>query len=217
MPKEFTVNLTTSDFKVNNAGNAFNVATQIATETTPTVAFGKTSLSNLGTLKVNNKDYVYVAMNYIFAKEDVDVEFNIATEAHGTVNTSISNVPVAKNYKTNIVGNLLTSNVSYEVTLDDNWDGAAHEVKIWDGETLAVPQYDADTKTWTINNGEELAWIANAVYASDGTNVAASLINQAFAKAGGSDDHTLINAIEKGVTQSNQEITEAYAKVNLIR
>lgn len=59
---------------------------------------------------------------------------------------------------------------------------------------------------------DAMAWIANAVYASDGTNVAASLINQAFAKAGGSDDHTLINAIEKGVTQSNQEITEAYAK-----
>ena len=68
-------------------------------------------------------------MNYIFAnpKNDdttpVKVTCTITTQDHGAgIVTAIDNVPVAQNYKTNIVGNLLTSDVDYEVTLEKEWE-----------------------------------------------------------------------------------------------
>ena len=64
----------------------------------------------------------YLSMNYVFVPENratVNVSYTIETNNYGIVSNEISNVPVARNYKTNIVGNLLTSNVKYNVQLED--------------------------------------------------------------------------------------------------
>lgn len=73
-----------------------------------------------GTITVGTKEYTYVAMNYVgFAPETgatVDVDFTIVTN-EGDIEHSVSSVPVKANYKTNIIGNLITATDNYQVTL----------------------------------------------------------------------------------------------------
>lgn len=68
--------------------------------------------------------YAYVAMNYVgFAPEastTVEVDFTINT-SEGNVSHNVSSVPVKPNYRTNIVGNLLTEATDYNVTLNAEW------------------------------------------------------------------------------------------------
>ena len=96
-------------------------------------------------------------MNYVFVPEEktnIKVKYDIETTSHGTVSNEISNVPVARNYRTNIVGNLLTNDISYDVTLENTWstteftvtkrnDGTQEDNEIWYTfkDNLAVPPH----------------------------------------------------------------------------
>ena len=123
-PSNYDVDIVSSSVKIENAYSQFNVATKKAFGTFRTVEY-KVNANPDGNF--GNYDH-YVAMNYIFAnpKNDgttpVKVTCTINTEDHGLgIKKEINNVPVAQNYRTNIVGNLLTSDVDYEVTLDKDW------------------------------------------------------------------------------------------------
>lgn len=65
-------------------------------------------------------DYTYVAMNYVaFVDadgENVKVDYTIKTSV-GDITNTIGNVPLKPNYRTNILGNLITETSDYEVTL----------------------------------------------------------------------------------------------------
>ena len=80
-----------------------------------------------GYLTVNGTDYKKVAMNYALvpATQDnsatVDVYYEINTN-NGTVKNTIPNVPVKKNYRTNIIGNLLTSNATYTIEVKPGFE-----------------------------------------------------------------------------------------------
>lgn len=126
-PERYDVDVIASSVKIENAAKTFNVATQQASEEKITVEYALATNPD-GTF--NGYDH-YVAMNYIFANpksdnsELVTVTCVMNTEEHGTgIEKIITNVPVAQNYKTNIVGNLLTSDVEYTVTLEKGWGGA---------------------------------------------------------------------------------------------
>ena len=76
------------------------------------------------TLTVKNEPYTYVAMNYLgFAPAlgtNVEVYYEIDTNV-GTIDNKIGNVPVKPNYRTNIVGNLITETSDYTIILDNEW------------------------------------------------------------------------------------------------
>lgn len=73
-------------------------------------------------------DYKYVAMNYFFATNNVTVEYNIVTDK-GTVNNTVTNVPVGENFRTNIIGNLLTSKTDFEIVIDERFvDGVTGDL-----------------------------------------------------------------------------------------
>jgi len=86
------------------------------------------SAATARTLTVSNTNYKYIGLNYLLVgnegqqsliKADLEIQ-----KADGTViNTlAFSNVPVQRNYRTNIVGNLLTSQVQFNITIDGNYD-----------------------------------------------------------------------------------------------
>lgn len=132
-PEDYEVNIATSSVKVWGAADNFNVATMKATGTTD-VEYVAAEKPAEGEFKGYEH---YVAMNYIFANEKgnntqtVKVECTINSDfyANGIV-TEIENVPVAQNYKTNILGNLLTSKVDYTVELVKDWNTPDYEVKV---------------------------------------------------------------------------------------
>ena len=117
-----------------------------------------------GNLTGNGIDYKKVAMNnaLVPATADnsatVEVYYEINT-ANGTVKNSIPNVPVKKNYRTNIIGNLLTSNASYTIELKPGFD----EGDFYGPEFFKTPAYDEATKTWTITCRDELLYVAQQV------------------------------------------------------
>ena len=111
-----------------------------ATPSTTTFVFDEAYLPNctsavdaVSTHNVAGQPYEYAAMNYIFANGTVEVTYEIntilkaiggSTSTTAKVVNTIYSVPVEENYRTNIVGNLLTSTTEYEVIVDADWAGA---------------------------------------------------------------------------------------------
>ena len=79
---------------------------------------------NTETLLVNAVEYHYVGMNYVFVPSDdrklVTLDYQIVTDK-GTMTNDIINVPVKQNYRTNIIGNLLTDQATFEIVVDENF------------------------------------------------------------------------------------------------
>lgn len=81
-------------------------------------------------LECAGKQYHYVSMNYLFVPEneaDISVEYKIVTDK-GDVGHIVSNVPVKKNHRTNLVGNLLTSEQSFQIIIDAGFKDPAEYV-----------------------------------------------------------------------------------------
>ena len=81
-------------------------------------------------LNVANVDYHYISMDYLPVVDNeslVTVQAYVTTNA-GDIEHSFTNVPVKKNYRTNIVGNLISSTTDFNVTIDPNWDGEYNDV-----------------------------------------------------------------------------------------
>lgn len=126
-PTGFPVDIQTSKVKVSGAGASFNVATGKASGNTD-ITF-KESNNPEGTFSTAYPHYI--ASNYVFANGNVSVEYELTANL-GTISrfeNPISNVPVARNYKTNIVGNLLSSDIEYNMTLED-WGTPDDEVQV---------------------------------------------------------------------------------------
>ena len=192
-PKEYTVTMNQSRVKISNVPSVFDVAQNIGAdskkgiEAEPAVSdtlafvFEYAALpEDPSKLKVNDIEYDYVAMNYIFADGNVDVQYWIdatltavnPTEGRNeTTNAVVYNrvpqVPLKENYRTNIVGNLLTSTTQYEVVIDaswedvyeENWDG--NVVEVWDKKYIQEPK-EVDG-VYQISLASELAWLAAKV------------------------------------------------------
>ncbi|MBQ2874012.1 MAG: hypothetical protein IJE85_01810, partial [Bacteroidales bacterium] len=152
----------TSYVKVSDIPVTYNVATGAVSGDTEveftvyTVPAGK---------KVNDT-YDLVAMNYVLVPAGtVSVYYEINT-VNGTVKNTINNVPLKKNYRTNIIGNLLTSNATYTVEIKPGFEEGAYVGP----EFVDEPAYNADTKTWTVTSAKELLWVAASVNGTLGLN-----------------------------------------------
>ena len=112
----------------------------------------------------------HLAMNYVLvnAKELVNATFKFygkhnaeETDEMKLAENTYTNIPLQRNYKTNIIGKLLTAATDFNVEIKPAFDGT-EVVNVWDGKTATKPAYDENTKTYTVTNGAELAWIAAA-------------------------------------------------------
>ena len=131
----YTVTMKKSKVTVKQVPTVFNVATSAVDGLTDlTFTWEELELINDEQLVVNDKNYDYIAMNYMFAGENrtakVEYELEAVMTTQGNVEVSadlaksVVNVPLKENYRTNIVGNLLTNATEYEVIVDADWAGA---------------------------------------------------------------------------------------------
>lgn len=123
----YDVELSKSTMKITNVNTVFNVATSVASEPKVMTFVMNAVPSNPDVLKVNGKDYEYAGMNYLFAGNNAKVEYNIETlvgteKTVATVNHTVDQVPLKENFRTNIIGNLLTNNVQYEIVVDADFN-----------------------------------------------------------------------------------------------
>ena len=144
--------------KVTKVPTVYNVATGAATGDA-VVEFATAAVPAGKKVAVGAKEYDLVAMNYVLVPEsNIEVYYAIET-ANGVVTNTINNVPVKKNYRTNIIGNLLTSNATYTVELKPGFE----EGSIYGPEFVQEPKFNAETKTYVITNALELKWVAQQV------------------------------------------------------
>lgn len=103
--------------------------------------------------------YDYMSMNYLLVastKALVDIEFGYTeTDASAAMTRIVGSVPVQRNYRTNIFGQLLTSDVAVNVVIDPIYEEPAHAVTIWDGKTVEDPTI-TDTEVLVANAAQ---WI----------------------------------------------------------
>ncbi|MBP3662523.1 MAG: right-handed parallel beta-helix repeat-containing protein [Bacteroidales bacterium] len=110
-------------------------------------------------------DYPYVAMNYVaFVDadgENVKVDYTIKTSV-GDITNTIGNVPLKPNYRTNILGNLITETSDYEVSLEADWGGAAEEVEVITDGLVKI------NGVYNVSNANGLAYASQNLFAKEG-------------------------------------------------
>ena len=125
--------------------------------------------------------YEYMAMNYVLvpaAQQLVDVEFSYKGAKEYT--RTVGSVPVQRNYRTNIFGKLITSQVDINITINPAYKTPSNDVEPWDGKTIEEPAATTETvngkevTTYTVTDGSELAWIAQYLIGNVTTTRAAA-------------------------------------------
>lgn len=90
-----------------------------------TVTFASAAIPT-GLLKVNETNYNYLAMNYVFAPAEgtvCDLTAEIVLTGREPIQLSSPTTPIKRNWRTNILGSLLTSSVDFNVVVDPSFGG----------------------------------------------------------------------------------------------
>ena len=77
-----------------------------------------------GSLNVNGTDYNYLAMNYVFAPAEgtvCDLTAEIVLTGREPIQLSSPTTPIKRNWRTNILGSLLTSSADFDVVVDPSF------------------------------------------------------------------------------------------------
>lgn len=194
----YDVALVSSKVKVTNANTEFNVATSVASEPKVIEFLEYNVPADPSTLEVNGVDYEYAGMNYLFAGDNATVEYDITTKLNGgmtgTVNNIVSSVPLKENYRTNIVGNLLTSKVDYEIIVDAEFN-KPDDYSSYVTTTAELDEaLKANKEVITVALGSDVSLTANDAYLKLGGVDTKEIIidgNKIDTKSGSDDYYTL--------------------------
>lgn len=119
-----------------NVLNTINGTTDGAVD----VTFADNAVPSTEVLSVNGKEYTYLAMNYILApaegKEISDVKATFTAEGKDPVSLSAFSVPFQRNYRTNIIGNILTNSADFNVIVVPDFEGGD---KVYDLDKITTP------------------------------------------------------------------------------
>lgn len=131
-----------------NVLNTINGTTDGAVD----VTFADNAVPSTEVLSVNGKEYTYLAMNYILApaegKEISDVKATFTAEGKAPVSLSAFSVPFQRNYRTNIIGNILTNSADFNV--------------------IVVPDFEDGDKVYDLDNINSAGALA-ALFANGGS------------------------------------------------
>ncbi len=135
------------------------------------LVINKNKVVNNPNIEIADK-YGWLAMNYILVADGTDkgtssalaeVSFQIR-EGDATILASydVPNVPVQRNFRSNIVGGLLTAEGTINVIIDPIFNGE-YVINVWDGYTVEEPASNAEATEYYITKASELAWVAQQV------------------------------------------------------
>ena len=118
--------ITTSKVEMKGLPNVLNTING-TTDGAVDVTFADNAVPSTEVLSVNGKEYTYLAMNYILApaegKEISDVKATFTAEGKDPVSLSAFSVPFQRNYRTNIIGNILTNSADFNVIVVPDFEG----------------------------------------------------------------------------------------------
>ena len=150
-----------SDLKVvATVPTTFNVQTQTAGEATEQTLTATASYADF----LLGKPETTLFMDYIFAsKENADIhniDFSF-TSNNQPVSYEFKNIPLQRNYRTNIKGQLMSNDSEWTVVIDPIWTAPEYTEELWSAGMITPVTPIEDV--YTINLPSELAWIAQQV------------------------------------------------------
>ena len=165
------VTLTTSSLKVTTFSK-LNLETGVATDPVE-VTFDATAMPCTLTpdKEILKSGYEYLSMNYLLPGT-VDAEYTFKGKRSDNsevvfTGTTYTNVPVKANYRTNILGALLTAPTQFTVEIEEEFDKPAEEISVWDGKSKTQPAVTTNPETgkdeYVVDSASDLAWLAAAV------------------------------------------------------
>lgn len=155
--------VTVGETKVTVTGLAttFNTIDGVGENETGAVTFTAEGLaSQTEKLATEKAEYTWIAMDYMLmlkASDLVSVEASFDLGMDVPVQHAIANVPLKKNYRTNIIGDLFAADAKLQIVIDQAF------LKDDEGITvglLEVPEYDKDTNTYTIEKPGHILWLS---------------------------------------------------------
>lgn len=120
----------------------------------------------------NTEKFKYLALNYLLVgdagteKSLTDVEFvweNSDASKTNNPTTHFKNIPVQRNYRTNIIGKLLTNPATFNIVIDERFNDSPKNdyiVSVWDGKSVETPVVDANN-VYRISSAAELVGMMN--------------------------------------------------------
>ena len=139
---------------VTNIANVFNTDSGKGVGEVPvTFAHAKTPVDDYTQkdLEVGDDTYHWLGMNYLVVNDESDnvtVDIEVKTSV-GTVKHSVPNVPIKANYRTNIIGDILTTGATFKVIVDEKFQKPDH-ITTLDG-------------TYTLTSLADLQWFQQQV------------------------------------------------------
>ena len=173
-PATGEVSLVSSEIKIKGLAQVFNTISGMGEEpTTEVVTYSATIPENWQKLSAAGSTYEYVSMDYLPIVGDdkavFDIEANIvvkdAVNAQKTIKHKFTSVPVQENYRTNIVGNLISSTSDFIVSIDDRFVDKNND-NISDDNNILVVENAAAAQTALDNAkpGDVITLVAGVNY-----------------------------------------------------
>lgn len=183
---DLSVKVTKSEIKVNGAYTTFNAlkgtvdnpvdelvytSSELLSSTTSkdVVSSNGNSYSfdneALAPIEGKTDTYYYLSLAYILADTEktlpeVSVSFYKDEDTKAFNELVIPSLPIQRNWRTNIIGNLLTSAETFEIVIVPEFNGEYNR-ELWDGSS--VKEVVAENNVYTITTAAELAWVAQQV------------------------------------------------------
>ncbi|MBQ5508488.1 MAG: hypothetical protein IIT96_01860, partial [Muribaculaceae bacterium] len=164
------------DFKqtavtVKQVANEYDILNQTTTGEVADITWAAANSAMEDNLMVNEESYKWLSMCYFLVPND---ESTVATEL-SMLNTAgtefnkitVDNVPVKKNHRTNILGNLFTDDVNFNIIIDERFDQPDNNIVMLSdpaaiAEAVAVPNAVVNIEPGT-NVNLDLTTIAEGV------------------------------------------------------
>ena len=128
----------------------FNALTGISSEpAAAAVTYSATQPNYKAQGKELNATKNTLVMNYLFAPESEQIilpSVKMTAELTEVVDFEVSNVPAKRNYRTNVIGNLLTEQTDFTITVDANWNTPEIEVAPYNVNSPAQVQTALEAK-----------------------------------------------------------------------
>ncbi len=126
----------TSSITVSNVATKYNALTTKADAPATDFTFSAKVLPTLEDadaekLTIGNVDYKYLATAYVLVNGEkaenqadvVNLTMNLTTNLNEAITLSVPNAPIRRNYRTNVIGNLLTNQTDFTVVVDATFAG----------------------------------------------------------------------------------------------
>ncbi len=127
-------NMTPTTMTITLCGkNTFNALTGKAVGNDGSITYNLNCSGN--DLTVNNTPYKSIASCYVLPKaqkENFDITYTVNDQNSSAIRSdvTINSIPLEANYKTNVVGSLLTNTITYEIIIDKGFASNEHNKEL---------------------------------------------------------------------------------------